>query len=450
MESMKSLIETLGTDLKVLAQDVKKNQEAPAQPKDWNEDPTLPQTWLVERLDGLSKQLTNFTTIIVKKAEANSVEINSLNSVTTNLKKDVDGLISVTDKHTNILADSVDVQKETLDELKKVKEHETICKDKVKPAEVIVEARETAPVEKANEKGVIFSSSIGKGMNKERLESATNSKIQIVPTYHLIKKNNSKDPEAHLLPMVAKHVTDDVDFVAICVGTNDITDMNNDWSDDDEILDNCKKQAKTLVDTAQDIVSKNKDVYLLEQPPRYDPVVKDPKGNWAKYSKLFNSNLALLAAGKDRIHIVENSNLARLPGKGREELYNDGLHLTKKGLYTLETNLLMAIHKMRPDLRALEIHAKTTSVKTAQRPKKTSPGLSGSLESTGSRGQSGLQQRQQQQWWQQQQQDQQQWWQQQQDQQQHRQHQQQQYWAPQQWHSYGHPQYFNNNQYTGW
>ena len=199
------------------------------------------------------------------------------------------------------------------------------------------------------------------------------------------------------------------------------------------------------------MVIKNKDVYIFEQPPRYDPEAKDPKGNWARYAKLVNSNLALLAAGKSRIHIVENSNLARLPGKGREELYNDGLHLSKKGLYTMETNIIMAMHKVKPGLSSLDVHVKKSpAVKPENKSKKAAsrlsgghncppPGYLGGPGQVGGHGGHHQQQQQQQQYYQQQQRHQQQQC-----------YQQQQYWAPEQWNSYGHPQYYNNNQWGGW
>ena len=347
----------------------------------------------------------------------------------------------LTEKHTSLLADGLDIQKDILDELKGVKDHEKIVQDKQEHIEVVLESSKTAPVKKFKDKGVIFSSSIGQNMNKMRLEAATNSEIEIVTTYHLTKTDTAKDPELHLLPMVAKHVTDEIDFVGICVGTNDTTDMNNDWVDEEEIMEKCKKQAQILVDTAENIVTKNKDVYLIEQPPRYDSEAKDPKGNWARYAKLVNSNLALLAAGKNRIHIVENSNLARLPGKGREELYTDGLHLSKKGLYTLETNIIMTMHKVKPGLSSLDVHVKKSpAVKHDKSKKATSvssgghyyppPGYLGGPGQVGGQGGHHHQQYQQQQ------------------QQYYQQQQQQQYWAPEQWNSYGHPQYYN--QWGGW
>ena len=157
-------------------------------------------------------------------------------------------------------------------------------------------------------------------------------------------------------------------FVVIGVGTNDITALDNKWPDKKEVLEQCQYQSTFLINTAETIINQyNLDVYILEQPPRYDEPHKDKYGNWAKYSKIANSHLAILAAGHPRIHIVENSNLARLPGKGREDLFQkDGLHLTPKGVYTLETNLILAIHQERPDLSTLEVHKKKIPPKPSQ------------------------------------------------------------------------------------
>ena len=138
---------------------------------------------------------------------------------------------------------------------------------------------------------------------------------------------------------------------------------------------------------------------------------------------------------------MENSNLARLPGKGREELYNDGLHLSKKGLYTMETNIIMAMHKVKPGLSSLDVHIKKSpAVKPENNLKKAASRLSGGhnwpppgyLGGPGQVGGQGGHHHQQHQ------------------QQQQQYYQQQQYWAPEQWNSYGHPQFYNNNHWGGW
>ena len=150
-------------------------------------------------------------------------------------------------------------------------------------------------------------------MNKERLEKATNSNIEMVPTYHLTKHDKAIDPDLHLIPMLKQNMKKEVEFVGISVGTNDITALNNTPNEQEEKdnLKTCQKQAEFLIETASKVSDDyTVDVYIFQQPPRYDKVEEDKLGNWARYSKLTNSHLAILAASKHRLHLVDNSNLA--------------------------------------------------------------------------------------------------------------------------------------------
>ena len=330
--------------------------------------------------------------------------------------------------------------------------------NKTQPNDTVVtlETLETPVVEEevvdSKEKGVILTSSIGKNMNKERLELATNCDIEIIPTYHLEKKISSKDQNSHLIAMSDRHVNKKTSWVGIGVGTNDISDLPNDWSDQEEVLERCKKQAEFLVQSAKTMVSTHDvDVFVFEQPPRFDKKEEDPEGNWARFSKLANSHLAIMVAGEDRIHMVENSNLSRPEGRSRDDLYKpDGLHLTTKGLYNLETNVISALHKVKPELRNLEVHKKIPKT-----PKVIQPGgredLSkpqpGPVHKKPARGKGSYQYQQYQDFNQQQQFGQQQHGH---HQQQHGHYQQQQYWGPQQEHGYDFPQHYNGNQWQGY
>ena len=162
----------------------------------------------------------------------------------------------------------------------------------------------------------------------------------------------------------------EVEFVGISVGTNDITALNNtpNEQEEEDNLKTCQKQAEFLIETASKVSDDyNVDVYIFQQPPRYDKVEEDKLGNWSRYSKLTNSHLAILASNKHRLHLVDNSNLARLPGQSRARLYGtDGVHLSKRGAYTLETNLILTIHERRPDLKTLEVHAKVHPPKVSK------------------------------------------------------------------------------------
>ena len=67
--------------------------------------------------------------------------------------------------------------------------------------------------------------------------------------------------------------------------------------------------------------------------------------------------MAIMAAGQERIHVVETSSLAREEGRSRKDLYKeDGIHLTPKGTYILETSFILAMHKEKPGLRTQQVH----------------------------------------------------------------------------------------------
>ena len=159
---------------------------------------------------------------------------------------------------------------------------------------------------------------------------------------------------------------EETSWLGICTGTNDNTAICNSSPDLETILEYCQEQARYLVQEAKTISEKyDLDVFLIDQPPRYP--TKNADKNRAKYSKLVNSHVAALAASEEKIHLVETSNLARQEGKARSELFStDGIHLTEKGAYTLETNVIMALHKVKPELRNLEVHTKKTSPKVPE------------------------------------------------------------------------------------
>ena len=408
---------------------------------------------MMTQFDSLSGKISKIEKVIESKNEKIKGEIQTVKSLANHLKEGMEVMINDSKDTTNIIKEGLKVQNKTLEAVKdsgnKSEPNDntstTVIPEKLDTEEELVESKET---------GVILTSSIGKNMNKDRLELATNSNIEIVPTYHLEQKVGSKDPDKHLIAMAAKHVNKKTSWVGIGVGTNDITDLNNVWADQKEVLESCKKQAEFLVQSAKTMVSQhNVDVFVFEQPPRFDKQEVDPEGNWAKFSKLANSHLAIMLAGEDRIHIVENSNLARPEGRSRDDLYQpDGLHLTPKGLYNLETNVISALHKVKPDLRTLEVHKKITKTPKVLQPggrEVFQPGgrmdlnipPPGQVNKKPARRKGSHQYQQQYQDFNQQQQF---------GQQQPDHYQQQQYWGPQQGHNYGFPQHCNTNQWQGY
>jgi lysophospholipase L1-like esterase len=418
---------------------------------------------MVSQFDSITQKMNRIEKGNESKNEKIKVEIQTVKSVANNLKESMELMIADTKETTKIIKESLKVQNKTLEAVKELNS-KTELNDDTSTTEIVEAPVVEEELVVSKDKGVILTSPIGKNMNKERLEQATDSDIEIVPTYHLENKAGARDPDKHLIAMSDKHVNKKTSWVGIAVGTNDITDLPNEWADQKEVLESVKKQTEFLVQSAKTMVSQhNVDVFVFEQPPRFDKKVLDPEGNWAKFSKLANSHLAIMLAGEEKIHIVENTNLARPEGKSRDDLYQpDGLHLTPKGLYNLETNVISALHKVKPNLQTLEVHKKTPKTPKVGQPQgredfKAPP--PGQIHKKPVRGKGSHQYQQQYQGFNQQQQyqgfNQQQQYQDYNQQQkfgqpQQGQYQEQQYWGPQQGHGYGFPQHYNTNQWQGY
>ena len=194
-------------------------------------------------------------------------DIKTVHSMNNNLKKKIDLVVNETEDTKNIIIQAV----EAID----VKVALKVNASNLETPE-IQEVKEDKKV-----KGVVLTSSIGKKMNKERLEEATDSEIEMVLTYHLEEREGAIGQDLHLAPMLAKHVNDETSWVGIGVGTNDITALDNTQPASSH-LEACKNQSELLVESAKTIVKNhNVDVFLFQQPPRYDKPEEDKDGNWA-------------------------------------------------------------------------------------------------------------------------------------------------------------------------
>ena len=238
---LRSLLVTVGNNIKLMETGgwkppVPGVKGVKAINQDWSEDPDLPQGWILDRFDSLDKA----TKEIESKIKNVKVELGALNKA-TNLENNVD--IMTKDMKVNV-NNLNKIQKETLKILKHKGEKE-LSKEDSEEAEI----HETTEVEditseRVKDKGIIFTSSIGKYINKERLELATNSDIELVTTYTLEKYDNTKDPDLHLLNMIEDHVNRGISFVVFGVGTNDITALNKMQPNKKEILEKCQYQSQ--------------------------------------------------------------------------------------------------------------------------------------------------------------------------------------------------------------
>ena len=71
----------------------------------------------------------------------------------------------------------------------------------------------------------LFACSLGLGCDVRKIENDLNCTIEVIETFHIIKNPSAPDPEKFLKNMFEKNNFDDVNFIIISVGTNDITRM---------------------------------------------------------------------------------------------------------------------------------------------------------------------------------------------------------------------------------
>ena len=68
-------------------------------------------------------------------------------------------------------------------------------------------------------KGVLFTSSIGLNIDKNRLKEELNCDLKVIPTYHVEHHADAKDPDAYLQCMVNQHLSGKPDFDFAIIAT---------------------------------------------------------------------------------------------------------------------------------------------------------------------------------------------------------------------------------------
>ena len=72
----------------------------------------------------------------------------------------------------------------------------------------------------------MFSSSIAKNSDVERIKRELDCDFKIVTTYHIIENEAADDPESYLENMVESNMDESYDFAIFATGTNDISNLN--------------------------------------------------------------------------------------------------------------------------------------------------------------------------------------------------------------------------------
>ena len=202
-------------------------------------------------------------------------------------------------------------------------------------------------------KGIMFSCSIGKDIDLEKLKDDLKCDIKLVTTNNVEENPEAaKDLDVNLHSMVSKHLagSSEFDFVIIATGADAISSLDTESSPPTTLFTQVQEQSTLLVEVAQNIVNDMKiDVFIIENPPRYDQ--SDPTAMKQKLSKYSNGVVSSNTGPAPRIYLVEQSGLARSSQRARSELYkSDGIHLTQKGLRIFANNIANSLRECYVEL----------------------------------------------------------------------------------------------------
>ena len=165
--------------------------------------------------------------------------------------------------------------------------------------------------------------------------------------------------------MVKKHLAgkSTYDFAIIATGSQDITQMDTINSPPTTLYENTSSQAKSIFETAQFMTTDiGIDVFICENPPRYDADKDDPTSMKQNLSKFSNGVIATSTLPAPRIVLIDQSSLARHSVRARSEIYQkDGISLTPKGLTYYTNNIMGVLQEYYGDMRQHEAHLDSES-----------------------------------------------------------------------------------------
>ena len=193
------------------------------------------------------------------------------------------------------------------------------------------EKPEVEIIEPQKRKGIFFSSSIGLQCDIQALSNNLNSRLCTVKTFHIEKHTNAKDPELFLrknLDILDEN--DDVDFIILSVGTNDITKL--DLGEDIGIINDAAcDHSKNLAHIANETSQKyDIDVFIVERPARFDNKDQDPENVRSVLTISANGIFPSLITPMKKVHFIPLPSLSPVT-TSRDCFVKDGVHLSAKG-----------------------------------------------------------------------------------------------------------------------
>ena len=225
---------------------------------------------LQEKTNSTVKELTKKVKELEEKVDT---KIDSFNNdmkntikevVTRNDKSEyiIEGLVDNGWNRAHKMMSELNAKLDTLENtIKRIQEKVSveINKDSKRP-----ETKETEIIEVKGKKGIIFTSSVASNMDMDMFEKATNSKVEVIKTYKIKKKDDAIDAELHLKDMVNEHMTKDSDFAVLSVGSNDIADLDLEQPKE-FLVESVLKQSKELVDIAVKMAEENQSNVFIKK-----------------------------------------------------------------------------------------------------------------------------------------------------------------------------------------
>ena len=89
--------------------------------------------------------------------------------------------------------------------------------------------------------------------------------------------------------------------------------------------------------------------FIVEKPPRVDPLVKDPNGVLNKCNISSNGLFPSLITPLEKVHYVPLPSLHNLPDKSKRNLFTDGIHLKPWGIKLLSNDIIAGVRSVYTD-----------------------------------------------------------------------------------------------------
>jgi lysophospholipase L1-like esterase len=148
--------------------------------------------------------------------------------------------------------------------------------------------------------------------------------------------------------------SDEIDYIILSVGTNDITKLDLGEGIGD-LIDSACEHSKNLVHLANQTSQKyDIDVFIVERPARFDTEDRDPEGKRPILTESANGLFHSLITPLKRVHYIPLPSLR--PGRAQlDSFVKDGVHLSQKGEQIFCQEIEKGVKIVFSDLKVVQI-----------------------------------------------------------------------------------------------